>query len=269
MTIPFTKIERPVSLSQEIVSKIERSILARTLVAGQKLPTEQELCGMFSVSRTVVREAIHMLSAKGLVNVRKRSGIFVNDLSSHDAAAGVGMYLALNFDRDYILYVFNVRQAVEPQVCRWAAANRATANIWEMEKNLLKMGDCLPEDRETEHVLDQEFHQMIAAATKNPVVPLMMQPVYELMPRIRALVFAHAPTTVSSAPEYHRRILNAIRQRDEDAAYREMQMHISLAAQQANQVIDALDAAQAATAAEADGPPSEPARPLAPRASRS
>jgi GntR family transcriptional repressor for pyruvate dehydrogenase complex len=138
-----------------------------------------------------------------------------------------------------------------------------------MEKNLLRMGDCLPADRETEHVLDQEFHQMIAAATKNPVVPLMMQPVYELMPRIRALVFTHAPDTVSSAPEYHRRILNAIRQRDEDAAYREMQMHISLAAQQANQVIDALDAAQAATAADAGTPPSDPARPPAPRAGRS
>ena len=245
MTSPFAKIERPASLSQEIVSKIEHSILTRKLVAGQKLPTEQELCTMFSVSRTVVREAVHMLSAKGLVSIRKRSGMFVADLSSRDAAAGVGMFLALNFDRDYILYVFNVRQAVEPQICRWAAANRSSANIWEMEKNLLKMADCLPEDREAEHVLDQEFHQMIAAATKNPVVPLMMQPVYELLPRIRALVFTHAPATVSTALEYHRRILQAIRQRDEDAAYREMQMHISLAAQQANQVIDALDAADA------------------------
>ena len=245
MTTPFARIERPASLSQEIVGKIEHSILTRKLVAGQKLPTEQELCTMFSVSRTVVREAVHMLSAKGLVSIRKRSGIFVADLSSHDAAAGLGMFLTLNFDREYILHVFNVRQAVEPQICRWAAANRSTANIWEMEKNLLKMADCLSEDRETEHVLDQEFHQMIGAATKNPVVPLMMQPVYELLPRIRALVFTYVPATVSSALEYHRRILQAIRQRDEDAAYREMRMHISIAAEQANQVIDAMDAADA------------------------
>ena len=193
MSMPFTRIERPATLSQEIVDTIERSILSHGIGAGQKLPTEQELCTAFSVSRTVVREALRMLSAKGLVSIRKRTGIFVNALSSHDATAGVGMYLALNFDKDYILYVFNVRQAVEPTVCRWAAANRTPANIWAMEKHLLTMEDLEPGERVTGYRLDQEFHQMIADATRNPVVPLMMQPVYALIPRIRALVHAHAP----------------------------------------------------------------------------
>jgi GntR family transcriptional repressor for pyruvate dehydrogenase complex len=245
MSMPFTRIERPATLSQEIVETIERSILSHGIGAGQKLPTEQELCKAFSVSRTVVREAMRMLSAKGLVNIRKRSGTFVNELSSHDATAGVGMYLALNFDKDYILYVFNVRQAVEPTVARWAAANRTPANIWSMEKHLLKMDDCGPEDRATEYRLDQEFHQMIADATRNPVVPLMMQPVYALIPRIRGLVHAHAPAAQENVLEEYRRILHAIRQRDEDAAYHEMQLHISNAAQQANAVVDALDAAAA------------------------
>ena len=246
MSMPFTRIERPATLSQEIVETIEGSILSHGIGAGQKLPTEQELCKAFSVSRTVVREALRMLSAKGLVSIRKRSGIFVNALSSRDATSGVGMYLALNFDKDYILYVFNVRQAVEPTVCRWAAANRTPANIWAMEKHLLTMEDLEPGDRVTEYRLDQEFHQMIADATRNPVVPLMMQPVYALIPRIRALVHAHAPEARGKEIEEYRRILQAIRLRDEDAAYHEMQFHISNAAQQANAVVDALDAEAAA-----------------------
>ncbi len=245
MSMPFTRIERPSTLSQEIVDTIEGSILSHGIGPGQKLPTEQELCKSFAVSRTVVREALRMLSAKGLVSIRKRTGIFVNELSSRDATAGVGMYLALHFDREYILHVFNVRQAVEPTVARWAAANRTAANIWAMEKHLLALEDCGEEDRTTGYRLDQEFHQMVADATHNPVVPLMMQPVYALIPRIRGLVHAHAPEVRGSEVEDYRRILQAIRQRDEDAAYHEMQLHISNAAQQANAVVDVLDAAAA------------------------
>jgi GntR family transcriptional repressor for pyruvate dehydrogenase complex len=114
------------------------------------------------------------------------------------------------------------------------------------------MEDCEPGDRVTEYRLDQEFHQMIADATRNPVVPLMMQPVYALIPRIRDLVHAHAPDARGKEIEEYRRILQAIRQRDEDAAYHEMQFHISNAAQQANAVVDALDAA---TAAQVSGVP--------------
>ena len=241
MSISFNKIQRPVTLSQEIVENIERSILERKLVPGQKLPTEQELCAMFSVSRTAVREALRMLSAKGLVTIKKRSGIFVNDMTSTEAVSGLGLYLELKFEKDYILHVFNIRQAIEPHICRWAAANRSTANIWEMEKNLLKMQDCPPEDREAESLLDQEFHQMVAAASKNPVVPLVLQPVFSLMPRIRAMVYTHIPNCVSAALEYHRRILDAIKQRDEEGAFREMQIHIASAAEQANEVIDIID----------------------------
>lgn len=243
--MPFTRIQRPATLSQEIVETIEGAILSHGISAGQKLPTEHELCRSFSVSRTVVREAMRMLSAKGLVTIRKRTGIYVNELSSNDATAGVGMYLALNFDKEYILYVFNVRQAVEPTVARWAATNRTPANIWEMEKNLLKLEDCGPEERAAAYTLEQEFHQMVGNATRNPVVPLMMQPVYALIPRIRELVHTHAPTTQDTVLDEHRRILYAIRQRDEDAAYHEMQMHISNAALQAHQVIDVLDATAA------------------------
>ena len=253
--MPFTRIQRPATLSQEIVETIEGAILSHGIGAGQKLPTEQELCRAFSVSRTVVREAMRMLTAKGLVTIRKRTGIFVNELSSRDATAGVGVYLALNFDKDYILHVFNARQGLEPTVSRWAAANRSAAAIWEMEKNLLKMEDCGPDERPGSHRLEQEFHHMVAAATRNPLVPLMMEPVIALIPRVRALILTHVPDAPDTVLDEHRRILQAIRGRDEDAAYHEMQHHISNAAELAHQVIDALDAA-----AQGDAPPASEER---------
>lgn len=248
MEVSFERIKRPATLSQEIVQNIERSILERKLVPGQKLPTEQELCDMFSVSRTAVREALRMLSAKGLVTIRKRSGIFVNDMTSADVSAGLDLYLKLKFDKDYILYVFSLRQALEPHVARWAAEQRSMSDVWEMEKVILRMSECPPEERETESRLDQEFHAQIAAATKNPMVPLVLQPVFSLMPKIRAMVYAYIPDCVSSALDHHRRILNAIRQRDGEAAYQAMQIHISSAAGQASEVIDIINKGVPSTA---------------------
>ena len=243
MEILFDKIKRPSTLSQEIVESIERSILEKRLIPGQKLPTEQELCEMFSVSRTAVREALRMLSAKGLVSIRKRSGIFVSEFSSSDALSSVGLYLELNFDRNYILHVFDIRRAIEPDVCRWAAVRREPSDLENLEANLARMELCDPEDRVTESLLDQEFHSLIVLASRNPVVPLVLEPVFSLMPKIRAMVYANIPNCKSSALDNHRRIMEAIRDRDGTTAYRAMEAHLGNAAEQANEVIDILNRA--------------------------
>jgi GntR family transcriptional repressor for pyruvate dehydrogenase complex len=243
MEISFDKIKRPSTLSQEIVESIERSILEKKLIPGQKLPTEQELCEMFSVSRTSVREALRMLSARGLVSIKKRSGIFVSEFSSSDALSSIGLYLELNFDRNYILHVFDIRRAIEPEVCQWAAIRREPTDLENLEANLARMELCDPEDRVKENLLDQEFHSLIALASRNPVVPLVLEPVFSLMPRIRAMVYANIPNCKSSALYHHRRIMGAIRQQDGATAFRAMAEHIGNAAEQANEVIDILNRA--------------------------
>jgi GntR family transcriptional repressor for pyruvate dehydrogenase complex len=238
---PFSKIERPTTLSQVIVENIERSIRDRSLVPGQRLPTEKEFCAMFSVSRTAVREALRMLSARGLITIRKRRGMFVSEMSTSHAVSALGLFLELKFDKDYILHVFNLRQAIEPEVSRWAARNRTSDDLVRLRENLAKMERCDPQDREVESTLDQEFHTTITSASKNPIAPLVLEPIFTLMPKIRAMVYAYIPNCVSSALEYHMRILDAIGRRDEETASREMQIHIGKAAEQASQVINIMN----------------------------
>jgi GntR family transcriptional repressor for pyruvate dehydrogenase complex len=241
MSVQFKPITRPSSLSQVIVENVEKMIMERKLVPGQKLPTEQDLCEMFSVSRTAVREALRMLSAKGLITVRKRSGIFVNDLSTTDVTSSLHMYLNLKFEKEYIIHVFNLRQVLEPEMARWAALARTEDDLHVLQENLWSMERTDPQDRVTESRLDQEFHMAIATASHNPVVHLAMQPVYSLMPRIREVVYTHTPNCESSALMYHRRIANAIRAQDTFRAFTEMQMHISLARKQAEEVVTLLN----------------------------
>ncbi|NPE31859.1 FadR family transcriptional regulator [Methanococcoides sp. SA1] len=73
----FDKIGKSQTLSQEIVANIEQAIREKKFQVGEKLPTEKELCEMFGVSRTAIREALQMLSAQGLINVHKGKGSFV------------------------------------------------------------------------------------------------------------------------------------------------------------------------------------------------
>ena len=64
----FSGIKRPLSLSDRVVAELTQAILSGRLEPGQALPSERDLCKQFEVSRTVIREAIRSLSAKGLAH---------------------------------------------------------------------------------------------------------------------------------------------------------------------------------------------------------
>jgi GntR family transcriptional regulator, transcriptional repressor for pyruvate dehydrogenase complex len=241
MNSPFSKIERPSTLSQVIVENVEQSIRDRKLVPGQRLPTEQELCAMFSVSRTAVREALRMLSARGLITIKKRRGMFVSDMSTSHASSTMSLLLELKFDKDYILHVFNVRRSIEPEVCRWASQNRTPEDLAILRGNLARMEACDPEDRDVESTLDQEFHSTIAAASKNPIVPVVLDPIFALMPKIRGMVYGNIADCKSTALDCHRDITDAIERREAERACQLMRDHITRAARQASEAIDRID----------------------------
>ena len=71
MDSPFKKIGSDKLLSGKIEESIELAIRKKQYKAGEKLPTEGELCKSFGVSRTVVREALRKLSARGLVVIKQ------------------------------------------------------------------------------------------------------------------------------------------------------------------------------------------------------
>ena len=241
MHTPFEKNPETFDAESGYRREYRTPIRERKLVPGQKLPTEQELCAMFSVSRTAVREALRMLSARGLITIRKRAGMFVSDMSSSHAVSTMGLFLELKFDKDYILHVFNVRRVVEPEVCRWAAQNRTPEDLAVLRKNLEKMEACDPEDRDVESTLDQEFHSTITSASKNPIAPVVLEPIFTLMPKIRAMVYGNIADCKSSALDFHREIFVAIEEQDQERACAVMRDHINRAARQANEAIDRIN----------------------------
>lgn len=236
----FEKIGKPLTLSQEIELKIEDAIRQKKLEPGQKLPSEKELCIMFGVSRTALREALRMLSARGLLNVRKGDGVYVNTFSSIHASRPMSLYLELQFDKDYIMHLVHVRQMIEPHIAKLAAKNRTDDDLKKFEFNLEKFID---RDQDSQEIarLDVEFHMTIAHASGNPLIPLIMDPLFSMLPKIKALIVSHLKKVKSdNAPIYHQKIFNMIKIQDESGAFDAMKAHLEIAERDSHLLIKSL-----------------------------
>ena len=234
----FPKIGSSKTLSQEIECKIEELIITKKIIPGQKLPTEKELCEMFAVSRTALREALQMLSARDLITIRKGSGMYVNEFNHHNATKSLRFYLDFKFNKEYMLHVVNVRHLFEPLIARLAARNRNQEDLEYLLANIEKLK--VTDDVAEESILDRNFHSRIAEATANPVISLMVDPIYRLMPRIKALIYAEVDAAKGSAVEYHQKIYEAIRDHDEDGAFEIVSKHLDIALQHTSMVSESL-----------------------------
>ena len=81
----FQAINREPRLSDKVTEAILEMIASNQLRPGDLLPPERELGRQFGVSRTVIREAVRALAAKGLLEVRSGSGVRIVAVSSNDA----------------------------------------------------------------------------------------------------------------------------------------------------------------------------------------
>src|SRR5580658_3387357 len=73
----FKAVERNLSLTERTERQIEALIVDQSLRSGERLPPQDELSERLGVSRTVIREAVRFLIAKGLIEARKGSGVYV------------------------------------------------------------------------------------------------------------------------------------------------------------------------------------------------
>jgi len=228
---PFQKIGSEKLLSGKIEESIELAIRKKQYLAGQKLPTEGELCKLFSVSRTVVREAFRRLSARGLVVIKQGSGAYVNELSSESAIGSINLFLELTDDGNLIFDIIRARQLFEPEIAGQAALNRTAAELEELAANLEEMKNSSLGDIESQTVIDCRFHLLIAQATRSNIVPLLMRPIFDNMPKVKHAIFSKKNVDILPAEEnkviqFHEEIFHAIKNSDPREASHAMLAHL-------------------------------------------
>ena len=106
-------------VAEEILELIARSRLR----PGDRMPTENEIAGQLGTSRTVVREAIKILSALGRIRAQKGRGLYVADDDGMLGMRWEGFFLPADLDHIYMLFEF--RRVQESEASR-LAATRAT-----------------------------------------------------------------------------------------------------------------------------------------------
>ena len=114
--------------SDRVAARLERQILAAQLAPGTRLPTESEFCEILGVSRSVVRDSIRNLAAKGLVTVRQGRGTTVAEPS--DEAFGQALLTLLARSDLTIGDVIEARATIEKLLAGVAAIN-GTDSDWD------------------------------------------------------------------------------------------------------------------------------------------
>jgi DNA-binding FadR family transcriptional regulator len=208
-----------VNLTQSLVQKLGSSIVRGELPAGKSLPIEAELGKRFGASRTVMREAVKILSTKGLIGQRPRVGTYVHPEDKWDLldAEVLTWILDRHFSHALVREFLEVRIGIEP-----AAAALAAANATEEDKDLLKSKLDKMKGAINGHfdpvAADIAFHATILEISHNRFY-------HQLTPIIEtALRFSIRLTnkTKGALADYdaHERIYRAIKNGNADAASR-------------------------------------------------
>lgn len=211
-----------------IVSQVEERIRAliesKKYTAGMKLPTENEFCQTLQVGRGTVREALRLLQAKGLVEIKPGRGAFVAENEPADVNPVVWLVQNEKELRDSI----EIRNALEPLAARKMAENGSEKAMCELRQihedflNAIKNSDS---SRIAE--LDESFHSLIVKESGNPLLSEINLHLRQGMHTFRSKTFT-VPQNVRNAVVPHTRILDAIVRRDVESAEKEMRRHLKM-----------------------------------------
>jgi GntR family transcriptional repressor for pyruvate dehydrogenase complex len=220
--VVFAPVDRQPRLSDKVATLMLDTIVAHELKPGDRLPSERQLGEQFGVSRTVVREAVRSLVAKGVIESRSGSGLRVASVSPSAVSESMGLYLrgsTIGF-----LKVHEVRAMLEIQMAGVAAERRSEHDIAKLNETCDRMKLALG-DSESAAVLDVEFHRQIAVATQNELYLILLESIGDPLIAIRQGNLG-VPGATEETLEYHARILDRIVAGDAAGAREAMAAHL-------------------------------------------
>lgn len=217
-------------LPNEIAHWLIDKIQAGKLGAGDRVPTERELCERFSVSRTVVREALSSLKSEGLVKSRRGSGVFVN---GHEQRKSFRMHGVSLKEKKALAHIIELLVAVEVVATRLAALRRTPDELKRIRRSLLGMEYAIAQGQLGDEE-DFAFHQSIVDATHNPhfraLSDYLAHSVRRLIRQARSNTASRHRNLVQAVQQEHQAIYQAIEARDAAAAASAAETHLRYAA---------------------------------------
>ena len=202
-----------------VVGAVGRWILGGVYAPGDLLPREDDLAEKLGVSRTSVREAVKVLSAKGLLEARRRVGVRVRDRDDWNLLDTLVLSWHPDVGRDEALTtsLIEARSIIEPAAAALAAKRATAADLARIEQAYLGMERNVRSDLEACCEADLRFHASVIAASHNVVLKGLTGTI-EAALRATFAITNRLMTAQSRALAAHRAVLDCIRMRDADGA---------------------------------------------------
>jgi len=166
--------------SDRVAADLERLILVGELAPGDRLPNEDSLSDVFGVSRSVIRDAVRQLVARGLVTVRQGRGTAVTEPS--DAAFGLAALALLARSDLTVGEVISARAVLETALVP-RAASTGTEKDWESLEGALERFSTAVDEGEWDIARDAHlaFHAGLLDALHEPALKLLLRPMTEVI----------------------------------------------------------------------------------------
>lgn len=200
-------VDSPISTVQDIVAQLSEAVHEHRVQPGTKL-REDELCEIFGVSRTLVRQALRTLEHDGLVTIERNKGAFVAKPTLKEARE-----------------VFEARALLEPSTAR-AAAERATRrDIARLEKHIRDEHAALDRDEAGLALkLSGDFHLAIARIADQQTIEQFLRQLISRSSLVIALYWRRRNALCES--NAHHALVDALRNGDGDSAEELMKGHL-------------------------------------------
>jgi len=223
---PALVIVDPVRGSAWITAQLRQAIMEGGYAHGEKLPAERQLASAYGASRTTILTALDQLETERLVSRRVGAGTFVNFRPQGDTEDIAELTSPLE--------LIEVRLGIEPNMVRLAVLNATARDIERLAAAMARM-EPSSGDSESFTLWDEEFHQLIAEATRNPLMVWVYRQINTVRTHSQWNAMKDKVLTPGRIAEYnqqHTALYEAIRTRDIEAAVAIVTNHLHYARRQ-------------------------------------
>jgi len=220
--VPKLKRVKTESLRSQVYAQLKSKLMEGVWKIGEKLPSENELCESFGVSRVTVRAAIQQLGILGLVETKHGGGTFVKDFSTINAVDTLHPLMQINKNQDLIT-VLVYRKIIEKGTIGLAVPKITNKDIEYLETTYATMLSCTDKPVK-QATADHSFHYRIAQIAHNPIITKVYGIINEIISTAMADVVKLIGCEIGL--RYHRKLIDALKSRDKAVCEALMDAHI-------------------------------------------
>ena len=212
--------------SRALQAEIMELILDRDLKAGDALPTEAELAAALGIGRNTLREALKVLQALGVVEIRHGFGMFVAPANFDALADGLTFRgrLSLRHEGKEALQLVDVRQALEAGLVGEAMDLSTPEHLAGIEATVRKMEE-LAERGEIFTEVDETFHYQLFEPLGNELLSNLMSVFWKVYGKIHSELGVDPLINLVETAAIHRNIFEAVKDGDKELASERLRRH--------------------------------------------